>query len=120
MSQGPPRTSRRAGQVIVVVVVLAILLAAAAWIGFDRLRPSVGYGFCATFSTLPETDDELIVSLKAEPNVVPHTVSVTRDGNDLHVSFIMTKRISEPVPDLDARCAEIGYAGQAAPFRDCE
>ncbi|MBL9150323.1 MAG: hypothetical protein JNM94_16665 [Phycisphaerae bacterium] len=120
MSHGPPRTSQRAGQVIVVVVVLAILLAVAAWMGFDRFRPSVDYAFCATFSALPETDSELIVSLQAERNVVPASVAVTREGNALRVAFTMTKRISEPVPDLDARCAEIGYAGQSEPFRSCE
>lgn len=87
----------------------------------------ISFVFCveARFDKLPKDDDLLVEWLKTQPGVVPHTVYAQRIGEKgslLEVYLIQSTSVSRhpPFPDLDAKCAELGYERPDAAFRNCE
>lgn len=100
---------------------LVVATAAVCWRAVGFVRPSVGYALCAEFTTLPSDDAALEQWLRDQPDVVGHTVRVERSGATLSLFWIMSQDFlgDGRLPHVDAKCAELGYAGQVAPFRDC-
>jgi hypothetical protein len=104
--------------------------AVAAFVGIRHwprhwVHASCGYCVEARFGSLPPDDEPLREWLRAQPGVVPDTVSVRRfgrGGRRLEIVFIHVRNLAgePPLPDLNARCAGVGYAKPDAPFRDCE
>jgi hypothetical protein len=80
--------------------------------------------FDARFETMPPGDEALEQWLRAQPGVVKHTIWINRLGEDkktLEVSFIRSQNMAghPPIPDLDTKCAELGYTKPDSPFRPC-
>lgn len=105
---------------IALAVVAAVLTAA--WAGLKSIPASLGYDVEAEFSEIPPNDDALEEWLRTQPGVVRAFVG-QREGEPkvLVVSFIMVRNgWGPPLPDLDAKCDELGYRGRVGRFRDSE
>jgi hypothetical protein len=104
-----------------------LVVVAALWGGWRwfcaTLHVSLIYRVEARFTSLPADDRGLCRWLKAQPGVVPHSVSVCRQGPDgklVVASFIQSRTLSRepPFPDLDGGCAALGYAADGPGFTD--
>src|SRR6478735_7794285 len=89
-------------------VTCSIFVVAAAfcvrWIG--RTPVSRFYNVKTHYGQMPTDDTALENWLKSQAGVVAHTVHTRRDGNELHVSSIMSQTLSAgpPVPDFSNAC----------------
>lgn len=95
---------------------IILALVALVWLTSVFLRPSVGYNICAEFASMPADDEALEQWLRTQPHV--HNVYAKRDGRRLEVFYIINRSPFERLPDVQAQCAVLGYAGQVGPFRD--
>lgn len=85
----------------------------------------MGYCVEATFQELPENDEPLAEWVKSQRGIVAHTVHIRRfgtHGDELEVGFIQVRTIAgdPPFPELEEKCAELGYKQPSGPFRDCK
>lgn len=117
---------RKRLSVIVALVGCAFVLGASALFLFRHNAP-VSFLYCveATFDGLPKNDDPLLEWLKVQRGVVPDTVHIRRietERDKLEVGFIQVRTIAgePPLPNLEMKCAELGYKGPNGHFRDCK
>jgi hypothetical protein len=101
----------------VLVVVLCCFVAA------SRIRASYFYELAADFESMPIDDLEFTSWLRGQPGVVARTVAVGRSGRtEIVVRFVQSSSLlGHPrLPNLNARCREMGYAGVDSDFRDVQ
>jgi hypothetical protein len=113
----PGRIPRRT-LVILCFAVALICLTAIAFVPVSSV-----FSAQARLDKAPPTDDRLIEWLKAQPNVVPHTVHVVRRENQiLEISFIQVRHAGgwPKVPDYEAACNSFGYRVAAWKSRRCQ
>ena len=105
---------------IVVTLVIVSLLLTAAWVGLKSIPASLLYEFSAEFTELPPDDTVLEQWLQTQPGVAKATVGM-REGepNKVVVLLVMVRNGwgEPPLPDLDAKCDELGYKGRVDRFR---
>jgi hypothetical protein len=92
-------------------------------VGVHLIPASWSYDVEAEFTSLPADDHELEAWLKAQPGVVPHSVSVSRKQgapNVVVIGFVIVRPEwgNPPVPDMEAACARLGYRGHVGKFKD--
>ena len=107
MHRPPTKVIARRRLVILSFAAGLICLAALAFVPVSSV-----FSAQARLDKAPPTDDRLIEWLKLQPNVVPHTVHVTRRENQiLEVSFIQVRHVGgwPRVPDFEAACISLGY-----------
>jgi hypothetical protein len=95
------------------------------WLVAQNISASLSYCVEATFRELPDNDEALVEWLKTQPGIVPNTVHARRFGPErveLEVGFIQVRTMSghPPFPNLEAKCAELGYLDPNGPFLDCK
>ena len=102
---------------------VAALLYAGRWYLCESvLYASIGYEIEAEFTELPPDDAALEAWLRRQPGVTVVGIQRKGVGKTLDVAVIMSQNLHHkpPLPDVEKACAEFGYRGQAAPFRDTE
>lgn len=114
---------QKAAIALVAVGIVAAGCATSDW-AFRQFVPA-SFHFCleGKFQTMPADDNKLMAWLGTQPGVVPHQVHVRRfEGGIVEVGFIQVTTLAHnpPLPDLDSKCAELGYKGPDGPFHDCE
>lgn len=84
--------------------------------------PSLGYHVEAEFAEAPPDDEALRAWLRRQPGAAVAHVTRAPSGpvTRVRVLLIMSRNLHgrPPLPDFDRGCAELGYRGQVAPFRD--
>lgn len=104
-----------------IITVLCVLLAAA-WYGLHFIPADFLSSVEADFVELPLDDHELEAWLQSLPGVWHGSVRRLPNGLLTRLQVTIGRTHSgwkQPAfPDLDGKCAELGYRGQVAPFRD--
>ena len=82
---------------------------------------SWNYRVSARYTRIPLDDDELQNWLRIQPGVVANTVHLKRNGNEIHIIFIMSQNLngSPPVPDISHECDQLGL-GPSSSWQDDE
>jgi hypothetical protein len=108
-------------RLVSVTVILGAALAAAWW-GLHFVPADLAYEVEAEFTALPANDGPLEDWLRNRPGVYLAHVQrqPVRGSWRLVVVFGMTRNGwgRPPLPDLEGKCAELGYRGQKGRFRD--
>jgi hypothetical protein len=111
--------------VVVFAACALALVAGAMWLTSRYVSISRIYCVETTFGELPEDDELLVQWLGDQPGVVGRTVHTQRIGTSpvqLQVGFIQVRTMAgePPFPNLEARCAALGYRDPTGPFVDCK
>jgi hypothetical protein len=107
-----------------VTVVVLVALAAAAWYGLSLIPVDFSYAVEAEFAEVPPDDHQLQEWLRTQPGV--WHASVQRRPSGPRTRVVVLLGITRdgwrrpPFPDLDGKCAALGYRGPAGPFCDQE
>ena len=83
---------------------------------------SVGYNVEAEFAKVPPDDEALRAWLRSQPGVAVVGVNRTNSGRTTRIQALVITgqnfHYKPPFPDIERGCAELGYRGRVAPFRD--
>lgn len=117
--------TRKRIRITLIVLASVVVASVVAWQLFIH-NVYVSFDFCAEteFGKMPADDQLLVEWLKAQPGVVSRTVHVKRFGPKEHTVEVMwiqsqTLAGNPPYPDLNQKCAELGYVDPKSLFRNC-
>ena len=110
-------------RLVFITVTLSAVLAAL-WCGLHFVPADFAYTVEAEFAAVPADDERLEEWLRSQPGFYLAHVERQPIGNRwrLVVTFGMSRDGwgHPPLPDLEGKCAELGYRGQGARFRDSD